>query len=178
MTAGDLVTRRFETEDCRSEAVYSACENYRYCLTRIWNDAGPRLAYIMLNPSTATEQKNDPTIERCQRRAVALGFGAMRIVNLFAWRETSPEALKKAGEPVGAANDAAIDAAAGWADRVFCAWGVHGSHLGQGAEVARRLAGLGHALECLGTTRAGEPRHPLYVSYGTRPAPFFPRALA
>ena len=66
-----------------SEAVYSDCETYRYALTREWG-AGPRLLWVMLNPSTASERSNDPTVERCERRSRAMGFGGFRVVNLFA----------------------------------------------------------------------------------------------
>ena len=68
----------------------------------------------MLNPSTATEVQNDPTVERCERRARALGFGAFRVCNIFAWRDTDPRAMRAAAEPVGPENDAAIVTACDW----------------------------------------------------------------
>ncbi len=119
----------------------------------------------MLNPSTATEVQNDPTIERCQRRAVKTGFGAMRICNLFAWRETSPAALKRAEAPFGPDNDAALAEAAEWADAILCAWGVHGAHRGADRHAKAILSESGTPLFHLGQTKAGHPRHPLYVSY-------------
>ena len=64
-----MITRHFQKEDATSSAIYSDCETYRYALTRVWDDARPRVLFIMLNPSKATEQQNDPTIERCERRA-------------------------------------------------------------------------------------------------------------
>jgi hypothetical protein len=72
-----VITRRFQKGDAASVAVYSDCERYRYSLTRVWDDAGRRALFIMLNPSTATEVQNDPTVERCERRARALGFGCV-----------------------------------------------------------------------------------------------------
>lgn len=155
-----------------SEAVYSDCERYRYALTRTWEPAKPRLLYIMLNPSKATEVANDPTIERCQRRAVALGYGAFRATNLFAWRETSPERLKKRRASEGRDNMATLCEAANWADTILCAWGVHGTHRDQGARVLAALDG--HPLHNLGLTKQGHPRHPLYVGYSVQPLPWSP----
>lgn len=169
-----LAVRHHVAGDTRSEAVYSRCGRYRYALTRVWDGRGARIAWVMLNPSTATEVRNDPTIERCERRARALGYGAMRIVNLFALRETRPARLKRAPDPVGADNDSALAEAAQWADDVLCAWGVHGAHLGRGAAVARLLV-RGHArLLALGETKDGHPRHPLYVGYAVAPRPWSP----
>lgn len=159
-----LIVRHHVADGTRSSAVYSPCERYRYVLSREWSD-GPRLTYVMLNPSKATEAANDPTIERCERRARRLDFGAMRIVNLFAWRETDPARLRRRRWPEGPANMDQIDAAADWSDAVLCAWGVHGVHRRQGARVAERLARHGPKLRALGVTKGGHPRHPLYCGY-------------
>lgn len=123
----------------------------------------------MLNPSTATETEDDPTILRCEKRARMLGFGAMKVVNLFALRQTDPALLRRADAPEGPENRAVLLEAAAWADVIICAWGVHGAHLGQGARVLRDLARFQEKLRVLGLTRDGHPRHPLYVSYGTVP---------
>ena len=69
-----MITRSHIKDDAPSVAVYSDCERYRYALTRVWELQGRRLSFVMLNPSTATEVQNDPTVERCERRARALGF--------------------------------------------------------------------------------------------------------
>ena len=79
-----MITRSHIKDDAPSVAVYSDCERYRYALTRVWDPLGPRLSFVMLNPSTATEVQNDPTVERCERRARALGFGGFRVTNIFA----------------------------------------------------------------------------------------------
>ncbi len=110
-----MITRDFLKGDARSTAVYSDCERYRYLLTRVWNPDGPRALFVMLNPSTATEVQNDPTVERCERRARALGFGGFRVTNIFAWRDTDPRAMRAAADPVGPANDAAIAESCDWA---------------------------------------------------------------
>lgn len=167
--AGDLILRRHSENGVESTALYSPCERYRYDLTRVWDRDAPRLFYVMLNPSKATELRNDPTIERCQRRAAQLGYGAMRIGNIFAWRETSPQLLRKAKSPVGAATDGLLVEAADWADDVLCAWGVHGTHQDRGPAVEVLLRSTRARLVHLGLTKDGHPRHPLYVSYETQP---------
>jgi len=166
----DLETRWHHADNAVSSAIYSADDRYRYALTRVWDCGAPRLSYIMLNPSKATELANDPTIERCERRARALGYGSFCAVNLFAWRETDPAALRRANEPVGDANDAALVAASNWADTVLAAWGVHGSHQDRANAVLNLIADRRHRLHHLGLTKHGHPRHPLYVAYATKPA--------
>ncbi|MFQ6551167.1 DUF1643 domain-containing protein [Aestuariibius insulae] len=169
-----MITRTHQKGDAPSEATYSACERYRYALTRIWDPAGQKVLFVMLNPSIATEVQNDPTVERCERRARALGFGAFRVCNIFAWRDTDPRALRRASDPVGPANDEAILAGAGWADSIVAAWGTHGAYLDRGPEVERLLRGAGHALSHLGLSQAGHPKHPLYIAYSQQPEPWEP----
>ncbi len=164
-----MITRHHIKGDAPSVAVYSDCERYRYALTRIWDEAGSRVLFVMLNPSTATEIRNDPTVERCERRARALGFGAFRVCNIFAWRATDPREMRAAPDPVGPENDAAILEGAAWADRIICAWGTHGAHLDRGPAVERLLRATGRPLHHLGLTRAGHPKHPLYIGYATKP---------
>jgi len=164
-----MVIKRLIRGDTESVAEYSACELYRYALTRVWDASGGRVAFLMLNPSTATEVQNDPTVERCERRARALGFGAFRVVNIFAFRATDPRVMRAQGDPVGPGNDAAIVAAADWADRVVCAWGSHGLHLGRGAAVEAVLRRAGRPLYQLGLTKGGQPKHPLYIGYDRQP---------
>ena len=155
----------------RSGAVYSGCEAYRYRLDRQWSDA-PVVTWIMLNPSTATELSNDPTIARCEARTRAGGFGGLRIVNLFALRATDPADLKRHPSPVGPDNDHHLHAACADADRVIAGWGIHGSHRGRAGEVLRMLRDRGVRIHTLGLTQHGHPRHPLYVAYATQPEPW------
>ncbi len=166
-----MITKAFTKGDAESEAVYSDCERYRYLLTRIWGP-GSRVLFIMLNPSTATEVQNDPTVERCERRARALGFGAFRVTNIFAFRATDPKVMRSADDPVGPANDAAIRDSLTWADAVICAWGNHGLHRDRGAEVEAMLRGSGAMLHQLGLTGRGQPKHPLYIGYDRQPEPW------
>jgi hypothetical protein len=164
-----VIRREHYGDGTHSVVTYSDCEKYRYDLTRTWDVAGQRLLIVMLNPSKADEVANDPTVERCERRARALGFGAFRVVNIFAWRDTDPFAMKKRRWPVGPDNDAVLAAGAAWADSILAAWGVHGAHRDRGVQVARMLAQIGKPLTHLGLTKDGHPRHPLYVSYATQP---------
>ncbi len=164
-----LTTRSHQKGDAASVAVYSPCERYRYLLTRTWDPAWPRALFVMLNPSTATEVQNDPTVERCERRARTLGFGAFRVTNIFAYRATDPAVMRSESDPVGPDNDAAIARSALWADRIVCAWGSHGAFLGRGAEVERLLRATGRPLWHLGLTKGGQPGHPLYIGYNRQP---------
>ena len=162
-----MIERRARDGAMRSRAHYSPCETYRYGLERRWGEEKPCL-FIMLNPSTATEIANDPTIERCERRAREMGFGGVLIANLFAYRATDPRALRRAEAPVGDENDLVLARYLRRAGLAIAGWGVHGAHLGRGPEVARRLPRLSH----LGLTRDGHPRHPLYVPYAQAPTPW------
>ena len=167
-----MIVRHHVKGDAPSTAIYSDCERYRYALTRVWDPQGQRVMFVMLNPSTATEVQNDPTVERCERRARALGYGAFRVTNIFAWRATDPRDMRRAADPVGPDNDSAILEGARWADRVICAWGTHGAHLGRGPAVEALLRGAGVALFHLGLSKAGHPKHPLYIGYAVRPQPW------
>ncbi|WP_281825925.1 DUF1643 domain-containing protein [Jannaschia rubra] len=170
-----MITRTFTKGDAPSTAVYSDDERYRYDLIRKWNDSGSRINFVMLNPSTATEFANDPTVERCERRARALGFGAFRVTNIFAYRATDPRDMRAQPDPVGGpANDAAIRDAALWADQVICAWGTHGAYLDRGHAVAQLLRATGQPLTTLGLSKAGHPKHPLYIGYTVQPTPWEP----
>lgn len=164
-----LITREHLKGDAASVAVYSACENYRYSLTRVWDTDQSSVLFVMLNPSTATEVQNDPTVERCERRARALGFGAFRVCNIFAWRATDPKNMRAQGDPVGQHNDQAILDGCAWADTVICAWGTHGAHLARGPAVEALIRGTGAAPKHLGLSKEGHPKHPLYIAYAQQP---------
>jgi hypothetical protein len=154
-------------------AVFSDDRKYRYVLKRIWNPLGGLLNFVMLNPSTADEVVNDPTVERCERRARTTGYGGLVVTNIFAWRSTDPAALRRVADPVGPENDRAIIAWAQRAEKVVCAWGNDGM-IRRRAEKVRHLFYLvGIDLWSLGLNKAtGEPRHPLYVSYADNTQPY------
>ena len=164
-----MITRAHTKGDAASTAVYSDCEQYRYSLTRVWDDLGRKVLFVMLNPSTATEVQNDPTVERCERRARTLGFGGFRVTNIFAWRDTDPRNMKAASDPIGAENDVTLMEGSEWATLIIAAWGTHGAHLNRGADVAALLGSTGHPLYHLGLSKHGHPKHPLYLPYTQQP---------
>ena len=169
MDSAAVIIRSHRKGDAPSVAVYSPCERYRYMLTREWAPDRGRALFVMLNPSTATEVQNDPTVERCERRARALGFGAFRVCNIFAYRATDPREMRAQADPVGPLNDHAIAESAPWADQIICAWGTHGAHLARGAAVEALLRAAKRPLWHLGLTQAGHPKHPLYIGYQVQP---------
>lgn len=152
-----------------SGATFSECRRYRYHLWRTWGEPGNRVAFIGLNPSTADEEADDPTIRKCIGFAKRWGFGAMDMVNLFAWRTTKPIGLKQTGDPVGPANDEAIRRVCFQATRVVLAWG---SHAPVSDLIAMRLHALplGRDLGCFsfGRNADGQPKHPLMLPYSTK----------
>jgi hypothetical protein len=149
-------------------SVLSECGRYRYTLTREWNGSLPALTFVMLNPSTADATLDDPTIRRCIGFARRRGFGGLQVLNLFAFRATDPMHMKAAHDPVGPDNDAhiiaALTATAAASSPVIAAWGVHGTYNGREAEVRKLSLECGVKLMCLGSTKGGHPRHPLYVA--------------
>ncbi len=144
---------------------------YRYTLRRRWaSPEEPSVCWIMLNPSTADAVVDDPTIRRCIGFSEGWGFGSLTVVNLFGLRATDPKALLTAPHPVGPENDEAITTAVRGAWVTVAAWGVHGTLRERGYAVTNLVTErLGRDLMCLGTTKDGHPRHPLYVKGDTAP---------
>ena len=141
-------------------AEFSECRRYRYSLWRGWNKDLPLVAVIGLNPSTADEIDDDPTIRRCIAYAKREGFGGLVMLNLFARRSTDPKQLRKVADPVGIDNDKVLKEYHALAERTIAAWGVHGGMSYRDMEVIRLLARIG-PLYCLGRTKGGYPKHPL-----------------
>ena len=129
---------------------------------------------VMLNPSTADAEKDDPTIRRCIAFASRERFGGVEILNLFAFRATAPADLKAAADPIGPDNDRHLRALFARHRTIVAAWGTHGGYRGRAEAVLGMAAGLGVTLTCLGRTAAGYPRHPLYLA-GDSPILPFPR---
>lgn len=150
-------------------AKFDETGRYRYSLWRAW-EPGAAVCWVMLNPSTADASKEDPTIRKCIGFARRWGFGAIAIVNIFALRSTDPRALYADPAPVGELNDAAILEGAGRARLIVAAWGVHGAHRGRAAQVLDLLKlGAERVVHCLGVTKDGHPKHPLYLPYELEP---------
>lgn len=166
--------------DTIKAAVISPCGLYRYRLTRHWDGSKRALPFIMLNPSTADAEIDDPTIRRCMSFARRAELGGIIVVNLFAFRATKPETLKYTADPVGPENDAYLREIAIVSGRnstpVVCAWGAVGWT--RAPDLVRAMLREDANLVCLGQTKDGHPRHPLYVrgdqpfvKYGLRNAP-------
>lgn len=153
-------------------ATFSACRKYRYRLWRTWNEALPGMVFIMLNPSTADDVRNDPTVERCQRRATRLAYGSLQVVNLFAWRSTDKSVLPSLADPVGPDNDEAIAQACAGAGMVVCGWGNDGLLRHRWREVVTLLRAAAVPLHALAVTGKGQPQHPLYIGYDRKPEPW------
>lgn len=154
-------------------------QEYRYRLDRIWDQSlsARKVTWIMLNPSTADGEVDDPTVAKIQTYSRAWGYGRLSVVNLFAWRSPSPFALKRQADPVGPDNDDAIRGACHFADLVIAAWGNNGKHLNR-AEAVRKLllgsvsCGEVPPLHCLKINQNGEPAHPLYLKLSATPIPY------
>lgn len=146
-------------------AEFSPCRLYRYKLWRIWDSSLPYAQFIGLNPSTADETNDDPTVRRCINYAAQWGYGGLCMTNIFAYRATDPRDMKAVAEPVGPGNDAALVEVASKAGVVVAAWGTHGSHMLRGIEVCKLIPDL-HVLKL---TRDGFPAHPLYLLKSLRP---------
>ena len=148
-------------------AIFSEDRRYRYLLRRRVGNSTGRVLFIMLNPSMADEERNDPTIRRCIGFAHDWGFGILEVVNLFALMSTDPRALLDAKDPVGTDNDVTIYRALEVADMVVLGWGNHGlDHQKRVAEVTAVVRQSARPY-CLGVTMKDAPRHPLRLARGT-----------
>jgi hypothetical protein len=148
--------------------VFSPCRQYRYRLWRKWSDK-PYLCVLLLNPSTADELVNDPTVERCERRARQMGFGGLEVVNIFAFRATDPKKMKAQLDPEGPENDRYIAEVVRGAGMVLCGWGQHGKHRRRWKRIMEILMEENIIPYCLEIGKDGQPKHPLYIGYAVKP---------
>lgn len=136
---------------------------YRYTLTRgPWLNGEGTVLFVMLNPSTADETTDDPTVRRCVRFAQAWGFATLTVGNLYALRATDPRMLFRVDDPIGPKNDLALIQLARGADEVIVAWGAtQRPDLDRADHVLDLLEAAHGPVQCLGLTVAtGQPRHP------------------
>ena len=156
-------------------ARFSDDRKYRYFLSRGLGFGGDGAAmFVMLNPSTAAEYRDDPTIRRCIGFAKAWGYRTLYVTNLSPLRATDPKELLAAGpepEDVRQENLENILETAIYCQVVVAAWGVHGAAEGRADHVIQALEPLTE-VHCLGLTAAGHPKHPLYVPANTRLSPY------
>jgi hypothetical protein len=159
-----------------SGARFSSCRRWRYLLWRCWDASKPAANFLMLNPSTADELKLDPSCTRARNYAERWGYGALIVTNIFGWRATDPDEMKRVKDPVGRGNDRAIVQAAKQAGIVVCAWGNHGEHMGRARGVIALLRSENVLLNCLRITGTGHPSHPLYLPGSLAPQPLLTKA--
>lgn len=146
-------------------AAWSPCKRYRWTLWRTWTEnSKPSYAqFICLNPSTATETEDDPTVRRCVQFAKDWGHEAFVMTNLFGFRSTDPEAMKADPDPVGEDCDSWLAKIATEAAIVVAAWGCHGSHLNRAEAVRVLFNSIGKPLHYLKLNADGSAQHPLYL---------------
>ena len=145
-------------------AIFSSCRTYRYSLSRIWDKKNKYVLFIGLNPSTANEEADDPTIRRCVNYAKDWGYGGFMMVNLFAYRTTLPSNLKKVKYPVGSENDKYIVTLSKKADITVAVWGNNGNLYSRDKQVLSLVPNL----KCLKVNKSGQPAHPLYLKKGLK----------
>lgn len=150
-----------------SGADFSTDRVHRYALWRTWDKSKEIAMFIGLNPSTADEVKNDPTVSRCINYAKQWGFGGMIMSNIFAYRATDPKVMKNAEDPVGPENDQWLLKSAKEVSLIMAVWGNHGEFLGRGKAVLSLFDGI--ELHCLTMNKTGHPKHPLYCSGSLKP---------
>lgn len=149
----------------RNTAYFSTCRKYRYALWRTWDSSKPYVMFVALNPSTADETTDDPTLSRCIRYAKLWGFGGVCMANLFAFRATDPKEMKVVENPIGENNDNWLLTLAKEAGLVVAAWGNDGSYLNRSKKVFELLPNM----RCLKMNKSGEPAHPLYQKADIEP---------
>ena len=154
----------------KSGAVFSDCRKYRYALWRMWNEHKPIAMIIGLNPSTADQTRNDPTITRCINFASSWGYGGVCVTNLFGFRATVPTELKAHNDPIGKENDAWLHEMGKGAAITVAAWGNYGKFLNRSLEILPTL----DQLHCIKMNKSGEPAHPLYLKAELKPFPMNP----
>ena len=142
--------------------VFSDDRLHRYFLERIFQEGSRTLNFCMLNPSTADEIQNDPTVRRCIGYAQDWGYDRLIVTNIFAYRSTNPKGLREIENPAGDENNYYIEEAAKESEQVICAWGNHGEYLDRGSEVSELLKP--YSPHHLGLTKCGQPKHPLYLA--------------
>lgn len=151
-------------------AMFSRDRAYRYTLVRQWKPSGApnMVSFVGLNPSTADETTDDPTVRRCINFAQRWGFDGMYMLNAFAFRATDPEEMKAAASPIGPENNQVIVEYSRVSKLTIICWGNHGAYLDRGHFVK----GLINNPFCLGWNKTGEPKHPLYLAKDTPPRPY------
>lgn len=179
---------QFIKNDCKSKVGFSKCRTYRYFLKREWSEGAGNILFIMLNPSTADKNYNDPTVDKCMKWSIKWRYSSFTICNLFAYRETDRNKMLKlgreefniVGEPVkkqfhfyrliNNKNDFWINQLAQTSEKIICAWGNEGSFLDRDVQVLKMLKDCN--LYAMKINKNASPGHPLYLKNDTEPVPY------
>lgn len=149
----------------KKDAILSSDRQYRYMLSRVWDENLPMVVFIGLNPSTADETTDDNTIKKCIKFATSWGYGGLYMLNLFAYRSTNPYEMYNVADPVGSKNNGYIQEYAKKSDKVICAWGNMGSYNGRSSNILKQLDNAYY----IKLNKTGEPSHPLYKNADLKP---------
>lgn len=157
-----------------SGAMFSDDRKYRWLLWRVWDVAKPATMFIGLNPSTADETEDDPTVRRCIDFARRWGSGSLIMANLFGWRSTDPSVLPRLSNPVGVDNWRIVQEAGKQAATAVAAWGTHGTLFANDLGFHHQWNARPELprLQCLGVNADGTPKHPLYIAAATLPSDY------
>ena len=155
----------------KRDALFSTCRRFRFELSRDWDTTKPRVLIVMLNPSTADAERDDPTIRKCIGFARAMGLGGFTVANLYAYMATDPADLRRAGYERHPDEDEALFDALDGVDGVLCAWGSNARGLSRPREVLDLIKRARPIMRprALTFTKGGEPAHPLMLPYSLVP---------
>lgn len=160
------------TNSLSGSATFDVSQHYRYSLSRFWTDQRDEckhVTFVMLNPSRANAEQDDPTIRACSQFSQAWGYACFKVVNLFAYRTPHPSNLQEVADPIGPENDRYLVQAAASADKVILAWGNRGNLMNRAQDILILLDAYCPKVYCLAQNHSGQPRHPLYIKRSTVP---------
>jgi hypothetical protein len=151
-----------ETTEISKYAMLSPCLQYRFALSRAWKPNARVIGFILLNPSTADDKIDDPTVKKLIDFAKYNGFGGFLLANIFSLRSPDPKSLRAHRDPIGPSNDYWIQQVIRWSEQVICGWGNHGTYRQRGKEVKLLIPRAKRFV--FGFNNGGQPTHPLYLS--------------
>lgn len=157
-------------------AIISPCGTYRYMLKRPplqANPMGSSVPFVMLNPSTADAELDDPTIRRLRGFSRDWDCNGIVVMNVYALRSTDPSALRSHADPRGPDNDYWLRQLGIQHETIVVAWGAHAKP-DDVANAVKHLRCAGAELKCLGRNKDGSPKHPLYLAAKTQLQPWSP----
>ena len=144
-------------------ATFDQDRRHRYVLWRIWDRDLPMVMVIGLNPSTANEDTDDPTVRRCRGFARDWGYGGLWMCNLFSFCTANPKELFGNTDPLARENSLVLKVVRRKVNVAVVAWGNQGAKVMQWRQWPERVVEMLAPVHCLGVTGEGQPKHPLYL---------------